>query len=71
MLSDRIFLSSFIQSMTSIPRPPEEEKKSEEAEGNVDEEETENKDTATDNDMEKEQGSPIVNEVEEMEAEAN
>lgn len=58
----------FFQYMTSIPQPPEEEKESEEAEENNDEDEKDQKETETVSEKEQEQGSPIVNEVEEMDA---
>ena len=47
---------------------PTEEKESGEAENNDDEEEKEQKETETASEIEKEQGTPIVNEVEEMDA---
>ena len=54
--------------MASIPKPPEEEKTSEEAEETENGQEIGDKDTEVSNEVEEEQGSPIVNEVEEMEA---
>ncbi|XP_015770296.1 PREDICTED: intron-binding protein aquarius-like, partial [Acropora digitifera] len=59
------------QSMASIPQPPEEkETKTEETQENNDEE-PDKTDTEKESDLEQEQGSPIVNEVEEMEAAGN
>ena len=54
--------------MASIPKPPEEEKTSKEAEETENGQEKGDKDTEVSNEVEEEQGSPIVNEVEEMEA---
>lgn len=54
--------------MASIPKPPEEEKTSKEAEETENGQEIGDKDTEVSNEVEEEQGSPIVNEVEEMEA---
>ena len=57
--------------MASIPQPPEEkETKTEETQENNDEE-PDKTDTEKESDLEQEQGSPIVNEVEEMEADGN
>ena len=61
----------FYQYTASIPRPPVEEKESEEAEENGEEDGKEQKETETTSEIEQEQGSPIVNEVEEMEADGN
>ena len=59
------------QSMASIPQPPEEKEiKTEETQENKDEEPGKT-DTEKESDLEQEQGSPIVNEVEEMEADGN
>lgn len=55
--------------MANIPQPPEEEKENEEAEQSDDKEEDKNG-TEVAGEL-KEQGSPIVNEVEEMEADEN
>jgi len=55
--------------MANIPQPPEEEKEEEEAEQTDDKEEDKN--GSKDAGELKEQGSPIVNEVEEMEANEN
>lgn len=54
--------------MASIPKPPEEETASKEAEETENGQEIGDKDTEVSNEVEEEQGSPIVNEVEEMEA---
>lgn len=54
--------------MASIPKPPEEEKTSKEAAETENGQEIGDKDTEVSNEVEEEQGSPIVNEVEEMEA---
>ena len=54
--------------MASIPKPPEEEKTSKETEETETGQETADKDTEVSNEVEEEQGSPILNEVEEMEA---
>ena len=54
--------------MASIPKPPEEETTSKEAEETENGQEIGEKDTEVSNEVEEEQGSPIVNEVEEMEA---
>ena len=54
--------------MASIPKPPEEEKTSKEVEETENGQEIGDKDTEVSNEVEEEQGSPIVNEVEEMEA---
>lgn len=54
--------------MASIPKPPKEEKTSKEAEETENGQEIGDKDTEVSNEVEEEQGSPIVNEVEEMEA---
>lgn len=54
--------------MASIPKPPEEEKTNKEAEETENGQEKGDKDTEVSNEVEEEQGSPIVNEVEEMEA---
>jgi len=56
--------------MANIPQPPEEEKEEEEAEQSDDKEEEEKNGTEDAGEL-KEQGSPIVNEVEEMEANEN
>ncbi|KAK2567367.1 RNA helicase aquarius [Acropora cervicornis] len=59
------------QSMASIPQPPEEKQtKTEETQENNDEE-PDKTDTEKESDLEQEQGSPIVNEVEEMEADGS
>ncbi|XP_067030979.1 RNA helicase aquarius-like [Acropora muricata] len=59
------------QSMASIPQPPEEkETKTEDTQEN-NAEEPDKTDTEKESDLEQEQGSPIVNEVEEMEAAGN
>lgn len=55
--------------MANIPQPPEEEKEEEDAEQSDDKEEDKNGTEAA-GEL-KEQGSPIVNEVEEMEANEN
>lgn len=58
--------------MASIPQPPEEkETKTEETQENDDEEPEKTDGTEKGSDLEQEQGSPIVNEVEEMEADGN
>ena len=57
--------------MANIPQPPEEEKETEEAEQSDDKEEEEEKNGTEVAGELKEQGSPIVNEVEEMEADEN
>ena len=58
--------------MASIPQPPEEkETKTEETQANNDEEPDKTDGTEKGSDLEQEQGSPIVNEVEEMEADGN
>lgn len=55
--------------MANIPQPPEEEKEEEDTEQSDDEEKNKN---GTEGASElQEQGSPIVNEVEEMEANEN
>ena len=54
--------------MASIPKPPEEEKTRKEAEETENGQEKGDKDTEVSNEVEEEQGSPIVNEVEEMKA---
>jgi len=55
--------------MANIPQPPEEEKEEEEAE-QIDDKEEDKNGTKDASEL-KEQGSPIVNEVEEMEANEN
>ena len=55
--------------MANIPQPPEEEKDEEEAE-QIDDEEQDKNGTEVAGEL-TEQGSPIVNEVEEMEANEN
>lgn len=54
--------------MASIPKPPEEEKTSKETGETDNGQEKGDKDTEVSNEVEEDQGSPIVNEVEEMEA---
>lgn len=54
--------------MASIPKPPKEETTSKETEETETGQETGDKDTEVSNEVEEEQGSPILNEVEEMEA---
>ena len=54
--------------MASIPKPPEEEKTSKETGETESGLEKGDKDTEVSNEVEEDQGSPIVNEVEEMEA---
>ena len=57
--------------MASIPQPPEEKRtKTEETQENNDEE-PDKTDTEKESDLEQEQCSPIVNEVEEMEADGS
>lgn len=58
--------------MANIPQPPEEEdKETEEAQQSDDKEKAEEKNGPEGAGELKEQGSPIVNEVEEMEADEN
>ena len=57
--------------MANIPQPPEEEKEDEETEQSDDKQEKEKNGTDNANEMDEEAGSPIVNEVEEMDADAN
>jgi len=56
--------------MGNIPKPPEEEKETEEAQQSDDKEDEEKNGPEGASEL-KEQGSPIVNEVEEMEADEN
>lgn len=57
--------------MANIPQPPEEDKETEEAQQSDDKEKAEEKNGPEGAGELKEQGSPIVNEVEEMEADEN
>ena len=56
--------------MGNIPQPPEEDKKTEEAQQSDDKEDEEKNGPEGASEL-KEQGSPIVNEVEEMDADEN